>query len=223
MPIIGGDLRIAVGSRECLASDRMDRQSGGDRADAHTAALNATNRQRWGLSVCLAQAEARNRFFLAGGPLALHPRTARQAFAQRHRPSSARGTGPKRNTAPQGLPRSQKASAESNVVVLYAKSLSILASFGNLCQDLGIAAFRGRFCNRLAVLTIATNAHDEILADLPRLFLDTSQGTKDASRPALRFAYGVRNVCKQRCRAAGDKAKARLYCQRTGRAANEER
>jgi len=206
VPIIACAPTIAVGSREWLAADRMSRQSRACRADAQSAAPIARDGQCWSLCVRRSRAKVR----------------PSSSFARRHRPSSARGTSPKRNTAPQKLPHPQRADVEWKVAAPYAKSSSTLTLFVDSCRDLGIAPLLGALRNRLVVLVIVMEVHQEILTDLPYRFLDTSQGSGQASRLALRFKHRARDAGAQSCRLAARNVAPPLYGLGTVRAAYEE-
>jgi len=206
VPIIACAPTIAVGSREWLAADRMSRQSRACRLGAQSTTAIARNGQCWSLCVCRSRAKVRHG----------------SSFARRHRPSSARGTSPKRNTAPQKLPHPQRADVEWKVAAPYAKSSSTLTLFVDSCRDPGIAALLGALRNRLVVLVDVMHVHEEILTDLPYRFLDTSQGSGPASRLALRFKHRARDAAARSCRLAAGNTAPPLYGLGTVRAAYEE-
>jgi len=206
VPIVTCALTIAVGSREWLEADRMSRQSRACRAGAQGATPIARDEQCWSLCACRSRAKVRHSL----------------SFARRHRPSSARGTSPKRNTVPQELPHPQRADVEWKVAAPYAKSSSTLTLFVDSCRDPGIAALLDALRNRLVVLVGVMQVHEEILTDLPYRFLDTSQGSGPASRLALRFKHRARDAGAQSCRFAARNLVPVLYGPGTVRAAYEE-
>jgi len=207
VPIIACAQTIAVGSRKWLGADRMSRQSGARRAGAQSATPIARDGQCWSLCVCRSRAKVRHS----------------SCFARRHRPSSARGTSPKRNTVSQELPHPQRADVEWKVAAPYAKSSSTLTLFVDSCRDLGIAALLGALRNRLAVLINVMEVQEEILTDLPYRFLDTSQGSGQASRLALRFKHRGRDAGVRSCRLVARNMPPPLYRLGTVRAVYEER
>jgi len=208
VPITGKCLTIEVGSYQWLVVGCDNRQN----ATAKTvrrAACHAAYRVGWGLNDGWSCTAARPPLRIANRPFALHARMWPQAFARGHRPSSGRGTSPKRNTVPRGLPHLQRAGAEKKVAVLYAKSSSTLICFCNSRRDLEDARASASRCDGLAILPGAMKVREEILTDLPRRFLDANQGSGQTSKWALR--------------SAADNTTVRLHCQHSVRTANKER
>ena len=208
MPVTGGCLTIAIGWRQWLAADCADRQNAGSKEVTLRAVCHVGDREAW-RAACWSRTAVRPLLCIAKGPSALHAGLWPQTFARRHRSSSGRGTGPKRNTVPRELPHQQRAGVETKVAVLYAESSSTLDWFRNSRRDREVASASAPLCDGLAILPVAMKVREEILMDLPRRFLDANQGSGQASRCAF-------------CSAA-DNTTVRLYCQSAVHTTNKER
>ncbi len=208
-----------IGSRlrEWLAGDRVGRQNG-----VGAAARYAGDRECCPVRVLVLRTDVRHASALVSGAFALHLRLSERTFARGDRANSRRGTSPRRNRVRQQIPRPQRAGVESKVAVPYAKSSSTLTFLSNSCGSLGAAALLVSLSDRFPLLVTATHVQTEMLADLPRRILDTSQGFDDDSGLPTRIRHRVQIADARCCKIAPQSVAIPLYCRSAVRATYEE-
>jgi hypothetical protein len=202
VPIIDPRLTMPTRSRKCRVAHRVGRQRKPGKQGAQITALDSALPRYCSWRICFSPSEDRHMLSFTRGAFTLRRRSWRQAIAREDRPSSARGTGPMRNTVPQKLPHPQRASVDWIAVVPFAQSSSTLDVSACSRPDFGAAALFDPLCRRLVVLAIATNVHQDIVTELPHCFLDTSQGSGHALTDALFYGHRVRGARAQGCMAA---------------------